>query len=252
MATALSCRMFMASVPPTFCRRNASANLLGYSRKKCLSSSSSPIPFYGEPRPAGPRPSSFGAADSSFGDGTATSPLFSSGLSPLERTGVAVHSALTALSDPTRADAVAALGEGTGHIALQGMHQRMLSDPTGQRILRNRPLVDSRAIDLDSLLDKRITNRIEGTGVAHTFGHEYATFMKNHGFDPDERADIRFIADRDLAYIMLRYRQVILGCLRGCFLSCLDLFRALAHPSLVSSILFLIFILLLFALVDSS
>ena len=111
----------------------------------------------------------------------------------------------------------------------------MLSDPTGQRILRNRPLVDSRAIDLDSLLDKRITNRIEGTGVAHTFGHEYATFMKNHGFDPDERADIRFIADRDLAYIMLRYRQVILGCLRGCFLSCLDLFRALAHPSLVSS-----------------
>lgn len=31
--------------------------------------------------------------------------------------------------------------------------------------------------------------------------------MKGHGFDPDGRAAIRFIADPDLAYIMLRYRQ---------------------------------------------
>lgn len=93
----------------------------------------------------------------------------------------------------------------TGHFALQNMYDRMMSDPTGRRILKDKPLVDGRAIDLDSLLSSRSTNSADSPT---TFGHEYASFMKGHGFDPDERADIRFIADPDLAYIMLRYRQV--------------------------------------------
>ena len=32
--------------------------------------------------------------------------------------------------------------------------------------------------------------------------------MDSHGFSPDERAPVRFIDNPDLAYIMLRYRQV--------------------------------------------
>ena len=63
--------------------------------------------------------------------------------------------------------------------------------------------MDGSAIDLDVLLStgSRADRRT-------SFGYQYASFMKRHGFDPDERADIRFIADPDLAYIMLRYRQV--------------------------------------------
>ena len=140
MATALSCRMVHGvSASYLLPKECICPNLLGYSRKKCLSSSSSPIPFYGEPRPAGPRPSSFGAADSSFGDGDRDQPpILVRPVSPRENRSCR-SLALTALSDPTRADAVAALGEVTGHIAWQGMHQRMLSDPTGQRIFAQPP-----------------------------------------------------------------------------------------------------------------
>lgn len=119
-------------------------------------------------------------------------------LSPLERLSVAVHSATTALADPTRADAVAALGEVTGHVALQSMHQRMQSDPTGRRILHDRPVVDNASIDIEHLATALPPN---------AFGRRYAAFMQGHGFDPDGRASIRFVADPDLAYIMLRYRQ---------------------------------------------
>lgn len=72
------------------------------------SKNSSSIPWYGAPRP--PQHNTTNATASGTA-GSATSPLFSSGLSPLERAGVAIHSATTALADPTRADAVAALGE---------------------------------------------------------------------------------------------------------------------------------------------
>jgi len=165
------------------------------------SKNSSSIPWYGAPRPPQHNTSATNATASATA-GSATSPLFSTGLSPLERVGVALHSATTALADPTRADAVAALGEVTGHVALQNMYGRMMSDPTGQRILKERPLVDGSSIDLDVLLSTG------SSAYRHTaFGYQYASFMKGHGFDPDERAEIRFIADPGLAYIMLRYHQ---------------------------------------------
>lgn len=150
-------------------------------------------PWYGAPRPArdigspGRQPPPPGAAAAA-----------ASGLTPLERVGVAVHSATTALADPTRADAVAALGEVTGHVALQSMQRRMQSDPVGRRILQDRPLVDNASIDIEHL---------STTLSPNTFGHQYVTFMKGHGFDPDGRAAIKYISDQELAYIMLRYRQ---------------------------------------------
>lgn len=140
-------------------------------------------PWYGSPRPSRDIGSSSGAA---------------SGLTPLERVGVALHSATTALADPTRADAVAALGEVTGHVALQSMHRRMQMDPVGSRILQERPLVDNASVDIE---------HFSATLAPNTFGHQYAAFMKGHGFDPDGRAAIKYIDDPDLAYIMLRYRQ---------------------------------------------
>mmetsp|Transcript_31430 Transcript_31430/g.92154 ORF Transcript_31430/g.92154 Transcript_31430/m.92154 type:complete len:285 (+) Transcript_31430:104-958(+) len=155
-------------------------------------------PWYGSPRPARGVGSSGSDDSSSSSQPHLSPPLFASGLTPLERVGVAIHSATTALADPTRADAVAALGEVTGHVALQSIHRRMHSDPTGKRILQDRPLVDNASIDIEHLSQ---------TLPLNTFGHQYASFMMGHGFDPDGRAAIKFIADPELAYIMLRYRQ---------------------------------------------
>jgi len=115
---------------------------------------------------------------------------------------LAIQSAGTALLDPTRADAVAALGEVTGHVALREMYDTMMKDETGQRILRDRPVVDSKGL---IMVQKTSVGRGEGGGI--TFGQAYAKFMEKHGFDPDERDDVKFIEDPELAYVMLRYRQ---------------------------------------------
>jgi len=141
-------------------------------------SSSSEIPFYGLPRPP------------------------SEGPSLLKRVAVAVHSATTAFSDPTRADAVAALGEVTGHVALTSMYDRMMSDATGQRILRDRPIVSKATVPIDEFL-----RQADNENFPMTFGKGYGVFLKGHGFDPDERDDVKYISDPELAYIMLRYRQ---------------------------------------------
>jgi ubiquinone biosynthesis protein COQ4 len=117
---------------------------------------------------------------------------------------VAVHSAATAFSDPTRADAVAALGEVTGHVALTNMYDRMMCDPTGQRILRDRPIVSNATLPIDDFL-RAAKNDDDNTCA--TFGKAYGTFLMGHDFDPDERDQVKYIPDPELAYVMLRYRQ---------------------------------------------
>eukprot|EP00586_Coscinodiscus_wailesii_P008739 CAMPEP_0172523886 /NCGR_PEP_ID=MMETSP1066-20121228/293896_1 /TAXON_ID=671091 /ORGANISM="Coscinodiscus wailesii, Strain CCMP2513" /LENGTH=171 /DNA_ID=CAMNT_0013306981 /DNA_START=582 /DNA_END=1100 /DNA_ORIENTATION=- len=73
-----------------------------------------------------------------------------------------------------------------------------MTDRTGQRILLDKPVVTSRRHDIDELWE---------TTSEGSFGRAYASFMKSHGFDPDERTGVRFIEDEELAYVMLRYRQ---------------------------------------------
>ena len=145
-------------------------------------------PFYGNPRSA--------SDPSFFRKGKV------SNLSLTERLAVTVHSAFTALSDPERGDAVAALGEITGHVALTDMYDRMMQDPIGQRILSEKPIVDRQKIDLEMLANLKSKNE-----NAITFGQAYASFMADHGFDPNERSQIKYISDPELAYIMLRHRQ---------------------------------------------
>ena len=141
-------------------------------------STSTDIPFYGLPRPP------------------------SEGPSLVNRVAVAVHSAATAFSDPTRADAVAALGEVTGHLALTSMYDHMMSDPTGQRILRDRPIVSKATLPIDDFIQSA-----DDESEIMTFGKAYGSFLKGHGFDPDERDKVKYISDPELAYVMLRYRQ---------------------------------------------
>jgi len=122
-------------------------------------------------------------------------------LSAFQRVGIALHSATTALADPTRADSVAALGEVTGHVALVAMRDRMRSDPTGRRLLKDKPLVPM--IDMDLLRRSSSDHH-----SILTFGQAYASFMGGHAFDPEKRSTVKFIDDPDLAYCMLRYRQI--------------------------------------------
>ena len=55
--------------------------------------------------------------------------------SVLSRASVTARAALAALRDPTRADAVAQVGEATGGPALREVYHSMLSDPVGRRLL---------------------------------------------------------------------------------------------------------------------
>ena len=127
------------------------------------------------------------------------------------RIAIAIHNATTAYSDPTRADAVAVLGEITGPITLQRIHQKMIKDPIGRQILKDRPIVSKATIpEYEQLIlnapnyDDTINNHDDDN---LTFGQAYGSFLKIHGFDPDERDDVNYIEDDTLAYIMLRYRQ---------------------------------------------
>ena len=173
------CRRF--SQAPALRRRNPIGWLHSSAPGLPIVRENSSIPFYGEPRPANDFPE----------------------LSIFQRVGIAVHSATSALADPTKADAVAALGEVTGNVALKGVYDRMMNDPTGQRILKEKPVVDASSIDFDSL--RRGSGSSQGT---MTFGQAYASFMAHHGFDPEERFGVKYIEDPELAYVMLRYRQI--------------------------------------------
>ncbi|KAG5180754.1 ubiquinone biosynthesis protein Coq4 [Tribonema minus] len=119
-------------------------------------------------------------------------------ISPSQRVGLTFISAFSAFADPERADMVAALGETTGHRALKQMHHRMLQDPDGIELLRERPQLDEHSVDLEAL----------GQLPSGTFGKAYADFMAHNQFTPDSRLPVRFVDDADLAYVMARYRQV--------------------------------------------
>lgn len=120
-----------------------------------------------------------------------------------------LQNAVQAFQDPTRADAVAAVGELTGEYALRDLLQCLRQHPDGKRILRDRPLVQKQTIPYERLIElARQQQRNKDTSNPKiTFGTAYGSFLLQHGFDPDERDDVRYLEDPDLAYVMLRYRQ---------------------------------------------
>jgi hypothetical protein len=149
-------------------------------------------PFYGRPRD-----SFFSSFNKSSGGH-----FFPNNIQ--DRIMIALHSATTAFADPTRADAVAALGDITGVITLQRIRDKMMQHPTGRQILQDRPMVSKATIPLERLIAQAPDHAID----AVTFGHAYGYFLKSHGFDPDGRDNVKYIHDEQLAYIMKRYRQV--------------------------------------------
>lgn len=148
-----------------------------------FSTASTDEPFYGRPRvPQSKQPRSI-----------------------QNRLAVAIHYATTAFSDPTRADAVAALGEITGPVTLRRLAQQMRQNPVGKRILQDRPVVSKATIPYEKFIAEAPKDHVNHPDV--TFGQAYGFFLNSHEFDPDERDDVRFVEDEELAYIMLRYRQ---------------------------------------------
>ncbi|KAJ7378116.1 Ubiquinone biosynthesis protein [Desmophyllum pertusum] len=107
-------------------------------------------------------------------------------------------SAVMALYDPTRSDMIATLGETTGRLALKNMHRRMMQDPVGQQILQECPRLNSSIIDIDKL--RQLPDGL--------FGREYVRGLDTNRITPDSRDEVKFIDDKDLAYVMQRYREV--------------------------------------------
>ncbi|XP_061703633.1 ubiquinone biosynthesis protein COQ4 homolog, mitochondrial [Syngnathoides biaculeatus] len=118
--------------------------------------------------------------------------------SPIQKALLAAGSGVAALRDPYRHDMVAVLGEATGHLALVNLRERMRNDPEGYVILTERPRIRLSTLDL-----QKMASLPEGS-----FGREYLRFLEDNHVTPDSRADVKFVDDEELAFVMQRYREV--------------------------------------------
>ncbi|KAJ7111958.1 coenzyme Q biosynthesis protein Coq4-domain-containing protein [Mycena epipterygia] len=110
---------------------------------------------------------------------------------------LAVGSAFMALADPRRGDMVAALGETTAGPSLPRLRDIMLESPEGRQILKDRPRINSKTVDM-----AKLAQLPEGT-----FGRAYITWLERCGVTPDTREPVHYIDDPELAYVMQRYRE---------------------------------------------
>ncbi|XP_076140400.1 ubiquinone biosynthesis protein COQ4 homolog, mitochondrial isoform X1 [Alosa pseudoharengus] len=117
---------------------------------------------------------------------------------PVQKALLAVGSGVAALQNPYRHDMVAVLGETTGHLALMKLRDRMKNDPEGYTILTERPRIRLSTLDLAHM----------ATLPDGSFGREYLRFLEENRVTPDSRADVKFVDNEELAYVMQRYREV--------------------------------------------
>lgn len=77
------------------------------------------------------------------------------------------------------------------------MHERMQVDEIGREILQERPVIAE-------------STRIEVLREypAGTFGKAYADWMEARQYRPEERPEVKYVDDPELAYVMQRYREV--------------------------------------------
>ena len=119
-------------------------------------------------------------------------------LSTLQRAFLVPYFGVGALLDPTRGDLVAGFGDVTAGLVLKNLHTKMASTPSGRELLKNKPLITEKNLSLPHL-----------RGLPEdSFGRKYIDFMDHHEYSADERAPVRFMTDKELAYTMARYRQV--------------------------------------------
>ncbi|KAF2034546.1 Coq4-domain-containing protein [Setomelanomma holmii] len=119
-------------------------------------------------------------------------------LTVTERLGLALGSGLGSFLDPRRGDLIASFGEATAQpYFIYKLRNRMLLNPTGRRILRDRPRLTSTTLDIPRLRNL----------PKNTLGYTYAAWLDREGVSPDTRAAVKFIDDEECAYVMQRYRE---------------------------------------------
>lgn len=119
-------------------------------------------------------------------------------LTTTERLGLAIGSAIASLINPRRAEMIAACGEATAQpFFIRRLRDRMLSDPTGRRILRDRPRITSKTMSLEKL--RQLPD--------NTVGRTYAAWLDREGVTPDTRDQVQYIDNEEQAYVMQRYRE---------------------------------------------
>jgi len=114
-----------------------------------------------------------------------------------ERSFLALGSALASLNNPRRHDMIAVLGETTAGPFLPKLRDHMLASSSGRKILKQRPRINSKTIDLKTL----------GSLPAGSLGKAYVDWLDWCKVSPDTREPVRFIDDPELAYVMQRYRE---------------------------------------------
>ena len=116
----------------------------------------------------------------------------------IQRSALALGSGLISLLNPSRGDMIAIFGETTAQFTLDKMKQKMLSDPEGASILSERPIINTKTINLE-YLSKLPDN---------TFGNHYYKLLERDSITPDSRCVVNYIEDDELAYVMRRYREI--------------------------------------------
>ncbi|CAF3418898.1 unnamed protein product [Rotaria socialis] len=111
---------------------------------------------------------------------------------------LAVGSGVMSILDPSRDDMISIFGETTGVLALKSMQEKMIVDPEGDEILKKRPVINTKTVDLNFLKSL----------PAGTLGKEYSNFLAKYNLTPDARRPVSFIDDAELAYVMRRYREI--------------------------------------------
>lgn len=101
-------------------------------------------------------------------------------------------------ADAGSADLIAAVGEATATpYFIYRLRDSMLADATGRRILRQRPRITSRTLDVAAMRAL----------PAGSLGRAYVDWLDREGVSPDTRSPVRYIDDEECAYVMQRYRE---------------------------------------------
>lgn len=116
----------------------------------------------------------------------------------VQRLALTAGSGIVSILDPYRDDMISAFGELTSSQTLPNLRRLMISDVEGRQILTERPVINTRTVNLDSLRQLP-----EGT-----FGRHYVDFLSRMDITPDTRKPVRFVQDDELAYVMQRYREI--------------------------------------------
>lgn len=95
-------------------------------------------------------------------------------------------------------DLIAALGEATATpYFIYRLRDAMLSNPTGRRILRDRPRITSKSMNMKYLRSL----------PENTLGRSYVSWLDREGVSPDTRDTVKYIDNEEGAYVMQRYRE---------------------------------------------